>query len=148
MMIDYALKFADEPTAIAAAQSLRPQLSRGLWTTASDSGSWSVDHVVPNLKVWRPSQDTTQTVIGRDGGQTQIVVHSYLAGWFAVISAETNAPIQVLLNSSALQFALNRTARMQGLPFVLKNNIGDIITDIACQPLFLMNNPYPVGNYA
>ena len=150
-MIDYAFKFADEASAITAALSLNPQLSRNLYMQTGDNpvaGSWNLDHVIPNVKVWRPSQDTTQTMTDSKGAQLQIVIHTYLSGWFAIVAANTETPIQVLFNASQLQFALNRTAREAGQPFVLKNNIGGIITDICCAPTFLMQNSYPVGNYA
>lgn len=156
-MIDYAFKFTDEAAAIAAAQSLNPQLSGALYRSSGNSpasGNWSLDHVLPNVKVWRPSQDTTQMVPvhfpGNSPDVTQdvpMVVHNYLSGWFAIVSIDTPAPIPVLMNAPQLQFALNRTARMAGQPFLIQNNIGAIITDIDYQPKFLMDNPYPVGGF-
>lgn len=88
---------------------------------------WLRDHVLPDVKAWRPSQDV--------GG-----VHTYLTGWFAIIALAQ--PRGVLLNASALAFALNR----DGPPYVIKNNIGGVITDIAVEPIFCGSH-YPIGGY-
>lgn len=126
MMVDYAFKFANETTAKADATMLAGPFN-GL--------GWLLDHVVA-VQVWRPSQDD---VAG---------VHTFLVGFFVVVSIDTPSPIPALFNHAALQFALNRTAREGGQAFVLKNNIGGIITDIAAQPLFEMSNPYPMGGFS
>ena len=91
---------------------------------------WARDHVLPNVKAWRPSQDSGSPV-----------VHVYLPGWFAIVSLETQPA--VLLNASALAFALNR----EGPPYIIKNNIGAVITDVACEPIFAGSH-YPIGGYA
>ena len=49
------------------------------------------------------------------------------------------------MNAAALQFALNRTAREAGQSFVIKNNIGVVISDVAVSPLPFMRNYYPIG---
>lgn len=88
---------------------------------------WARDKVLPNIKAWRPSQDV--------GG-----VHTYLIGWFAIVAL--NGQVPILLNASALAFALDRN----GSPYVIKNNIGTIITDVACEPIFAGSH-YPLGGY-
>lgn len=123
-MIDYFFRWTNEAEARADALALAEFLS-------SDSGagrSWLRDHVLPNVQVWRPSQDV--------GG-----IHTYLTGWSAIVAL--NQPRDVLLNASALAFALNR----DGPPYILKNNIGAIISDVACSPIFAGSH-YPIGGYS
>lgn len=68
-------------------------------------------------------------------------------GYFVIVSIDSATPIPALLNHSALQFALNRTKREAGQAFVIKNNIGAVISDVACQLLPQMKNPYPMGGF-
>ena len=89
---------------------------------------WALDRVLPNVKAWRPSQD----VAG---------VHTYLTGWYAIVALHQQLP--TFLNASALAFALDRN----GPPYVIKNNIGTVITDIACEPIFC-GSYYPLGGYS
>ena len=129
-MIDYFFRFPDEATAISQAPA-------GFYTPAQPGpdpslGAWNADKVLPNIKAWRPSQDI--------GGQ-----HTYLTGWFAIVSLQNLN--QQMLNHAALQFALDRTACIDGRPFVVKNNIGGVIGDVACAPIFC-GSPYPVGGYS
>jgi hypothetical protein len=64
-----------------------------------------------------------------------------LAGWFALVA--TKNPVNVLLNAAALQFAINRDAWIARTPpYVIKNNIGTIINDVAVSPIFAGSN-YP-----
>lgn len=127
-MIDYFFRWPDEASAISDAQALANNLGVSLRTLAN---RWARDRVLPNVQVWRPSQDV--------GG-----VHTYLSGWSAIIAWPTQ--VNTLLNASALAFALDRDACNASLPFVIKNNIGTIITDVCCSPIFLGSN-YPVGGY-
>lgn len=124
-MIDYFFRWATSSEAradaFAAAQKFGFQTSSGAWV-------WAQDHVLPDVQAWRPSQDV--------GG-----VHTYLSGWFAIVSI--NRQVSVLLNSSELAFALNR----EGPPYVIKNNIGAVISDVACQPVFAGSH-YPIGGYS
>ena len=122
-MIDYFFKWADEATAKADAVMLAGYLN----TDAQSLKQWARDRVLPNVQVWRPSQDV--------GG-----VHTFLTGWFAIIGV--NRQVTVLLNATALQFALNR----DGPPYIVRNNIGGIITDVAVSPVFLGSH-YPVGGF-
>lgn len=123
-MIDYFFRWANETEARIDALALAEFLSLDL----GFGRHWLQGHVLPNIQVWRPSQDV--------GG-----IHSYLTGWFAVVA--TAQPRDLLLNASALAFALNRN----GPPYVLKNNIGAIITDVACSPIFAGSH-YPIGGYS
>lgn len=126
-MIDYFFKWTDE----AAAKEDVLMLADYLNVTPGGLREWVRDKILPNPKVWRPSQDTV--VNGA-------VVHTYLTGWFLVVALERR--VAVLLNSTALQFALDRDARNAGQPFVVKNNIGAVINDVKVAPVFAGSN-YP-----
>jgi hypothetical protein len=67
--------------------------------------------------------------------------HVYLAGWFAILAMEET--IQAILNDNNLAFALNRDGGA-GVPYVIKNNIGGIINDVAVEPVFAGSH-YPLG---
>lgn len=126
-MIDYFLKWNTEADAKADAFALAQKFgvdNQGAW-------AWAQDHVLPNVKAWRPSQDT---------GVPPNVVHTYLTGWYAIVS--TNNQIPVLINAAALAFALDR----DGPPYIVKNNIGAVITDVACSPIFAGSH-YPLGGF-
>jgi hypothetical protein len=138
MMIDYAFKF----TNAAAAQADASMLA-GYYNV---SVGWLLDRCITGLQVWRPSQDVTAA--DPSPPPATLTTHTYLTGFFVVVSLDTPAPIPALINHSALQFALNRTARLAGQAFVLQNNIGAVINDIAAQPLFEMSNPYPIGGFS
>lgn len=126
-MIDYFFKWTDEAAAKADVLMLADYLN----VAPGGLREWARDKVLPNPKVWRPSQDTV--VNG-------VVVHAYLTGWFLVVALERR--VAVLLNSTALQFALDRDARNAGQPFVVKNNIGAVINDVKVAPVFAGSN-YP-----
>lgn len=120
-MIDYFLRFNTEADAITAAQgSILGQYGPdSVW-------SWNRHFVVPGAQAWRISQDNA------DGS------HRYLAGWYAIVSLEkTNKKLD---NDPALQFCLNR----DGPPYLIINNIGNVIQDVACQPIFAGSH-YPIG---
>lgn len=127
-MIDYFFRWTDEAAARADAISLAQHFG----FNSSAGWFWFKDHVLPNVQVWRPSQDITSS---------DIVTHTYLSGWSAIISL--NNQVSVLLNSSQLAFALNR----DGPPYVIQNNIGAIISDIAVSPIFCGSH-YPIGGYS
>ncbi len=128
-MYDYFLKFASEDDAKASALLLAEkhgiEISPGVI-------AWARDHVLPDVKVWRPSQDTIVD------GQ---VVHQYLTGWFAIVSL--NERRETLLNAAALAFAMDR----DGPPYIVRNNIGTVITDVAVEPIFAGSH-YPIGGYS
>lgn len=126
-MIDYFFRWTDQDDAKQDALMLADYLN----VQPGNLRDWAQDKVLPNVQVWRPSQDTTV-----DGN----VVHNFLVGWFAIVALNRQAP--VLLNSSALQFALDREARNAGQPFVVRNNIGTVINDVKVSPVFAGSN-YP-----
>lgn len=127
-MIDYFFRWASEVDARADAISLAQHFG----FQSSAAFHWATDHVLPNIQAWRPSQDVVSS---------GVVAHTYLPGWFAIVSL--NNQVSILLNSSELAFALNR----DGPPYVIKNNIGAIISDVACQPIFCGSH-YPIGGYS
>lgn len=128
-MIDYFFRWSTsleaKADAFAAAQRFGVQLSSGAW-------AWARDHVLPDVQAWRPSQDIISS---------GVTIHNYQAGWFATVSMNTQ--VSVLLNSSQLAFCLDR----DGPPYIIKNNIGAIITDIAVAPIFTGSH-YPIGGYS
>lgn len=121
--VDYFFRWASEADAKTDAIMLADYLN----VLPGGLRGWARDKVLPDVKAWRPSQDI--------GG-----VHTYLTGWFAIVSLQSQ--VQVLLNATALAFAMNR----DGPPYIIKNNIGSIITDIACEPIFCGSH-YPIGGY-
>lgn len=123
-MIDYFFRWNSQADAKADALSLAEFLGHEITPGVRE---WLRDKVLPDVKAWRPSQDLNG-------------VHTYLTGWFAIVSLDIQA--NVLLNASALAFALDR----DGPPYIIKNNIGAIITDVACQPIFAGSH-YPLGGY-
>jgi hypothetical protein len=132
-MYDFFFKWATEEEAWADRQRLAEYL--GIDDNAT---SWNQSTMLPNVKAWRPSQDTTS-------GTPPRVIHTYLAGWFAIIATPKKA--QILLNDGNLQFCIDRDAWIaQKPPYVIKNNIGAVIQDVACQPIFAGSN-YPTDGY-
>lgn len=136
-MIDYFFRWNDQADARQDALMLADHLS--VAPDSPDVRDWMRDHVLPNVKAWRVSQDMPNSP---DVGG---VTHTYLSGWFAIVATRTQ--VQVLLNAAALQFALDRDACNRGDPFVVRNNIGALITDIGCEPIFAGSN-YPIGGYS
>ena len=132
---DYFLKYNSEAAAKTDAHALAQAMGQPV------SQDWRKEHTLPDVKAWRPSQDTMVD----DGQGGQRVQHNFLNGWFVIVSLDYQEP--VLLNSTALQFALDRDACNRGEKFVVKNNIGAIIKDVACEPIFA-GSTYPMGNYA
>ncbi len=102
-----------------------------------DVRDWLRNYVLPNVQVWRPSQDIVTV-------SPATRTHVYLSGWSAIISWPSR--VALLLNASALAFALDRDACNAGQPFVIKNNVGAIINDIGVSPVFAGSN-YPIGGY-
>lgn len=128
-MYDYFFQWVDETAAKADAMMLADYLN----VSPGDLRDWARDKVLPNVKVWRPSRDVTS-------GSPPVVTHTYLTGWYGIIALDRQVP--VLLNATALAFCMNR----DGPPYLIKNNIGAVITDIACEPIFTGSH-YPIGGY-
>jgi len=78
-------------------------------------------------------------------GSPAILTHTYLTGFFALVSVDRR--LNFLLNASALQFALDRSRFKAGQSFVIKNNIGAVITDIGVSPMFA-GCDYPIGGFS
>ena len=148
MTVDYFYRWATSSDARADAFAAAQHF--GISSTAG--WAWERSHVLPDVQAWRPSQDsTTISVSTVDGSTVRTITHNYLTGWFAIVA--TNNPVPVLLNSTALAFACNReaagalTSTGGHVPFILKNNIGAVITDVACSPIFAGSH-YPIGGYS
>lgn len=122
--IDYFMRWNNEADAKADAFSLAQHFG----FQSSVAWAWAQDHVLPNVQAWRPSQDSSG-------------VHTYQPGWLAIVSVPS--PVSVLTNSTRLAFALDR----DGPPYIVKNNIGPVITDIAVSPIFAGSH-YPIGGYS
>jgi hypothetical protein len=127
-MIDFFCRWTDE----AAAKQDARRLSRYLGV---DDGSivkeWYLHQFLPNVKAWRPSQDFSSP-------PDPTILHTYLAGWMGILALDYIEP--VIINDNSLQFALDRN----GPPYVIKNNIGGIINDVAVSPIFAGSH-YPLG---
>lgn len=134
-MIDYFFKWGSVGEAKQDALMLANHL--GLSLVSPDNRNWLLDHVLPDVQVWRPSQDIVTV-------SPATRTHVYLSGWSAIISIPQRAAI--LLNASALAFALDRDRCNAGQSFVIKNNIGAIITDIGVSPIFA-GSKYPIGGF-
>ena len=122
--VDHFCRWTDETSAKADAWTLAQHF--GYSSTAA--WNWATEHVLPDVKAWRPSQDSSG-------------VHTYQPGWFCIVS--TPNPVSAIMNSTRLAFALDR----DGPPYLIKNNIGPVITDIAVSPIFAGSH-YPMGGYS
>lgn len=138
-MIDYVLRYEDEEAAQADAIVLADAMG------VPSAEQWQLQHTIPDIKVWQPTQDSVETVPPTENmPEHERVVHAYIAGYFVAVSLDCQEP--VLLDAPALQFALDREQCNIGKPFVVKNNIGQLIADIAWEPMFAGSN-YPLGGY-
>lgn len=96
------------------------------------------DRVIPDIKVWRASQDT----INGDGS----VTHNYLAGYFVLISLPRL--VVALRDDAAVQVVINRDLANQGLPgAIVRSAVGAaVLQDIRFEPVFAGSN-YPWGSW-
>jgi hypothetical protein len=126
-MIDYFCRWATLTEAKQDARRLRQYFG-------TDDGfiikEWYLNQFLPDVKAWRPSLDVTNP----DG----TVSHAYITGWLGILALDYQEP--VILNDSSLSFALDR----DGPPYVIKNNIGAILQDLAVAPIFCGSH-YPLG---
>lgn len=113
-MIDYFFMFANE-----AAAKADPVVQANMDTAHN---LWRNDYVLINVTAKRISTGNP------------------IAGFFCIVALGGVTPI--LLNHSALQFALDR----DGPPYVVKNNIGAVITDVAVSPIFAGSH-YPIAGF-
>lgn len=133
-MIDYIFRYADEAEAKADAEVLASAMG------GQAAETWQLQYTIPNIKAWRPSQDTTEVVPPTETmPESERVVHNYLSGWWVLVATEAEEP--VLLDAQALEFALDR-----GTSQVIK--IKSIIPaeDMAFEPAFA-GSKYPIGSY-
>lgn len=130
-MIDFCMKFNTEADAITAATgTILGQFVPTAQGSAQTIWNWNTNFVLPNMQAWRLSQDVTNP----DGS----ITHTFLTGWYCVVS--TKGINQQLLNDPNLAFALDR----DGPPYVIKNNMGAVITNLGFQPIFVGSH-YPIG---
>lgn len=99
--IDVVVKFADLATALAD-----PVVQQHVSTDAQGNPVFQGDHVIPDIKVWRVSQDVAGTTPGPDGQTIPTVTHTYLPGYFALISLPQIVP--ALRDHPAVQVVINR----------------------------------------
>ena len=125
-MIDYFLKFAS----LAAAKADPMVLQH--YDQLSDL--FAADRVIPNLQVWRDSQDVTDT----NGN----VTHTFLPGWYAMIALDRVIP--ALRDYSATVLALNRNRQLGDNLVISKQFTNAILLDIRFSPVFA-GSYYPFG---
>lgn len=128
-MIDYFCRWNNVTEAKQDAYRLRQYFGQDDGVNITN---WATYQFLPDVKAWRPSLDVTNP----DGS----VTHTYITGWMGILALPNQ--VSVILNDSSLAFALNR----DGPPYIIRNNIGGIITDIAVSPIFCGSH-YPIGGY-
>lgn len=98
------------------------------------------DRAIPNLQVWRASQD----VAGTDADGNPTVTHNYLSGFFVLISLPRVVP--ALRDDAAVQVVIDRdkaNAREAGA--ILKSTVGAaVLQDLRFSPVFA-GADYPFG---
>lgn len=129
-MIDHVMLYATE----AAAKADKERLEEAGGISATDQ--WQLNQSIPDIRLWQPSKDTVM-----DGK----VVHTYLKGFYLMISLSHVEPL--LRDTPSIFFILDRDAASRGEPFVVFNDIGAMISDIAFEPSFA-GSKYPVGGWA
>ena len=133
--IDVVLKFASLSAAKAdpVVQKYRDEIE----------DLWAGDSVIPNIKVWRVSQD----IHGTDSEGNPTVTHTYQSGWFVLVSLPRI--VNALRDHAAVQFAVDRekmNAREAGM--VLRKTVSDaVLNDFRFEPVFAGMNP-PWGAWA
>jgi hypothetical protein len=125
-MIDHFCRWTSEAAAKQDAMRLEHYFGISDGTVIHD---WYLNHFLPNVLAWRPSQDT---------GTPPNIVHTYLSGWFGILALDQAEPI--ILTDSSCAFALDR----DGPPYIVKNNIGTVLNDIGVSPIFAGSH-YPLG---
>ena len=107
---------------VAGLMKLPPSRMRNGWRNISVIRRYPIggrNWFLPNVKAWRPSQDTFTT------DSPPQVIHTYLTGWFGILALDHIE--DVILNDNSVAFVLDRN----GPPYIIKNNIGAIIQDVA-----------------
>src|SRR4051794_25257678 len=99
--IDAILKFADLATVLAD-----PVVQQHTSMDGQGNPVFQGDHVIPDIKVWRASQDVAGTATGPDGQTYPTVTHTYLSGYYALVSLPQIVP--ALRDHPAVQVVINR----------------------------------------
>lgn len=94
------------------------------------------DRVIPNIKVWRASQD----VAGTDGEGNPTVTHTYLTGWFVLVSLPRLVP--ALRDHAAVQVVINGETN----EIIRKTVTNAVMQDLRFEPVFA-GRDYPWGNW-
>jgi hypothetical protein len=133
-MIDYFLKFASEAAAKTA-------LSSRLGTDEQGNLVWPRSYCFPGLQFWLASQD----VAGTDSDGNPILTHTYLPGYFIMVSLPN--VLAALRDSAPVQIVIDRdlaASRSQGA--VIKSNVSvAILQDLRFSPV-PAGSDYPFGN--
>lgn len=101
--------------------------------------AWRGSYVIPNLKVWRVSQDVSGTVNGEP-----FVRHVYIPGWSLLIALPNAA--SALLNHANLRVTIDRDRAIarRGGQIIKANVTNTIMQDTRFEPIF-MGADYPWG---
>lgn len=134
----------------AAAQTALATLGRYYNAQIGPSGQaigYALDTLVPNIKVWRSSQDNISCC---DANGQNIITHTYQTGWYCIVSFTTprdNAVLAILQGAAAAVIAINRTKMEAGQSgFVLKNTFSNaILQDLRWSPVTTNSMPLPWG---
>lgn len=131
-MIDVMLKFASRAAALAD-----PVVQLYKNKDANNQDQFAPDLILPNVRVWRASQDTPGT--DADGNPT--VTHNYLPGFYILVSLPRTEPS--LRDHAAIQVAADRdkmNARQDGM--VLRKSFSDtLMQDLRFEPVFAGMTP-------
>lgn len=121
--IDVMLKFAS--LAVAKADLI---VQRYMALDDAQQSQFAPDLVIPDVKVWRASQDVNG-------------VHSYLSGYYILVSLPQVIPS--LRDHPAVQVAVDRdkmNARQSGM--ILKSNVTNaVLQDLHFQPIYAGMEP-------
>ena len=139
-MIDYFFKWNSEQEARQDAVRLIKYFGNVSGNSPGTIAAWLTNQFLPNVQVWRPSQDTV-------GGSPPSVIHNYLTGWYGILALDYQD--NNILADNNLAFALNRefTPGLSPQNIVVKNNIGAVIQDIGVSPVFA-GSRYPIGGFS
>lgn len=131
-MIDHLIRFASEDAAKA------DPVCGGYWNGAA----WDRSRVNPDVKVWKPADDTVQTVQDA-AGSSEITVHSYLDYFYLMIAAQQVD--EALRNHPTCMLVADRTAARSGQPFIVYSPLpSEQLAEYMLEPCFA-GSGYPFG---
>jgi hypothetical protein len=129
---DAMFKFAS----LAAAKA-DPVVQQYMAMDDAQVAQFRLDLIIPDVKIWRASQD----VAGTDADGNPTVTHTFLPGYFIFVSASQIIP--ALRDHPALQVAVDRdkmNARQAGM--VVRNNITNtVLQDVKFEPVYAGMDP-------